>query len=174
MWDKFTADFLILQLVAGDLNGYRQSCAQFLDQFGNTQDAERANEIVWLCCLAPQALPDFEPPVRLMREAALALPAQNNVLNTYGAVLLRAGRFQEAIQTLHQATRFHSDGGTLFDFVFLAMAYQAVGQNSEARSFLDRAIRSAEAGAVETRWKWRTEFELLRKEAAQQILPAFE
>ena len=166
------ADFVILQIIAGDVKGYQRSCAELVKEFGATQSPDRANDVVWLLCLAPQALPSYDLPVRMMRQVAETPSLRNNVFNTYGAILFRAGRYQEAIEILHQATKYHPDGGTPFDFVFLAMAHQALSQTNEAQAYLGRAQRSAVAGGFETRWKWRTEFALLQKEAEQSILAA--
>ena len=97
-----------------------------------------ANDVCWACCLGPDALPDLAPAVRLA-ELAIAANADHSNLNTLGAILYRAGRFNDAIDRLREGIR--KDGRDAFasDWLFLAMAHHRLGDAKEARAALDKA-----------------------------------
>ena len=98
---------MLCLLENGDIPGYRRAAVDLLTKFGKVTDPNEANNAAWYCVLAADALPDLNAPVR-MAEAALAAfgPDQKRVaLNTLGAALYRAGRFDEAIQRLEESVR---------------------------------------------------------------------
>ena len=57
-------------------------------------------------------------------------------LNTLGAILYRAGRFEEAVRQLERSVEVHGAGGTPYDALFLAMAHHQLGHADEARRWL--------------------------------------
>jgi hypothetical protein len=59
-------------------------------------------------------------------------------LNTLGAALHRAGRFQEAISRLEEGIRKRDGTSLPQDWAFLSMAHQRLGHRREARRWLDR------------------------------------
>jgi hypothetical protein len=52
--------------------------------------------------------------------------------NTHGAVLYRAGRFEEAAKVLKECIRTHADGGNFRDWLFLALAEHRLGHTGAA------------------------------------------
>ena len=117
--------------------------------------------------LGPDAVADFAPPIGLAESAVrrAAPHKKHGPLNTLGAVLYRAGRYQEAIARLNEAVA--TDGTAAEqDHVFLAMAQQRLGATDEARKLLAK-IAPLAPGAP---FSWdRLEMELLRREAAALI-----
>ena len=87
--------------------GLRQACSDLLGRFGAMTDPQTANTVAWSCVLGPDAVADREAPVRLAELAVAGLPADQRPisLNTLGAALYRAGRFEESIRRLEEGIR---------------------------------------------------------------------
>jgi hypothetical protein len=170
----------LMRLALGNTEGYRQACRHLLDQWDISRNPNTANAIAWTCALVPNAVPDLNRPVQLS-EAALAQGGdQYEYLNTLGATLYRAGRFDEAIRTLHRAIERQGHGGTAYDHLFLAMAYQRLGDTGRAAQSLEQAvlwIKQTEAPRPSGRqtaslsWTERLELRLLRREAESMVGP---
>ena len=98
-------------------------------------------------------------------------------LNTLGAILYRAGRFEDAIRQLGRSVEVHDAEGMRYDAVFLAMAHHRLGHADEARRWLRPSnavdpitMRNPGAGD-DPSWLRRLEIELLRREATNMIEP---
>jgi len=194
-WDRASEDFAraveldaddqfalychaLLLLRKGDTRGYREFCARLMDARGDVQDERTANGIAWACALAPGSVKEYAPVLKLSEQAvARCKPSKAPMyLNTYGALLYRAGRYDAAIETLNKGVIARSDGGTPQDWLFLVMAHHRLGQTDEAsgwlaktRQWLDEALRD-ESGQpdAESPSVWdRVEIELLLREAEQ-------
>ena len=103
------------------------------------------------------------------------MPAPNR-LNTLGAALYRAGRFEEAVRQLDRSVEAHGAGGTPFDALFLAMAHHRLGRVEQARDWLRRGTAAARAAKRQANprddgssWISRLELEILGREAASLI-----
>jgi WD40 repeat protein len=139
LWPVFLGNLL---LQSNDLQGYRRLCrerAADLDFF--QLDFRDANNTAWLYCLAPDAVADFKGPVSLAQAAVDQAPDEQQRafnLNTLGAILYRAGRYQEAVDRLNQRLAAIPDEGVPQDWAFLAMAHHRLGHPTEARRWLDK------------------------------------
>ena len=60
------------------------------------------------------------------------------ILNTLGAALYRAGRFEESIRRLEESIAGRNGESQPQDWVFLALAHHRLGHGAEARRWLDR------------------------------------
>jgi WD40 repeat protein/tetratricopeptide (TPR) repeat protein len=162
----------LLCLAAGDGQGYRKACALLLDRFGQTRDPAEANALARACAFAPAALPGPARPVPLAELAVRSQPHNHAFLNTLGAVLYRAGRFEEAVQKLKEGAAREGNGGTAWDFFVLAMACHRLNRAGEARDWLARAAawmdRAGDTSRVMT-WDQRLELQLLRREATELL-----
>jgi hypothetical protein len=155
---------------AGNRAGVRRVCEDLLKRFGKTTDPAQANIVAWSCVLVPDAVADREAPIRLA-EAALARWSEgekSDVLNTLGAALYRAGRFEEAIRRLNESSKTRSDEGVPKGFAFLAMAHHRLGHQDDAKHWLDKLIAS-QVNEVPGYWD-DIESRILRREAESQIL----
>jgi WD40 repeat protein/tetratricopeptide (TPR) repeat protein len=162
----------LLQLAQGDEAGYRATCQRALARLGSTEDPRTANMVAWTCALAPGAVPDLTVPVRLSEKAVASQPKASGWLNTLGLILYRAGRCEEAVQRLNEAIAAGGKGGTVDDWLFLAMAHQRLGHTREARQWLSKAVPQAKqelAASPPPRWFERLELELLRREAEKVV-----
>jgi hypothetical protein len=99
-------------------------------------------------------------------------------MNTLGAILYRAGRFEEAIRQLRRAGELHGADGTPFDALFLAMAHHQLGHAEEARRWLRLGrsvdpIPTRDPGDRDASWISRLELEILQREASAMIEPIY-
>jgi tetratricopeptide (TPR) repeat protein len=117
-----------------------------LGQFADTEDAHISNFTSWSCALAAGAVPDFSLPITLAQRS-VELDSDNVVfhLNTLGAVLYRAGQFDEALAQLNEAElqqRDPSRAGThspAYTWYFLAMTHDRLGHRDEAHKWYEKA-----------------------------------
>jgi eukaryotic-like serine/threonine-protein kinase len=130
----------VARLQLGDVDGYRQCCADLLKRFGRTDRPEQANDAAWACALAPAAVHKLDEAIGLATIATKAEPANSAYCNTLGAVLYRAEQFEAASATLREAMRL-SKSENPEDWLFLAMTRQRQGESAEARRWLDKAAR---------------------------------
>jgi Tfp pilus assembly protein PilF len=137
--DLFDADELAergylwnrLELWQRAANDFRRSLAR------NPNSAAVANELAW-CLAAAPGRGDPEEAIRWARKAVALVPGNADYRNTLGAALYRAGRFAESAVELERDIAANSPM-IGFDWVFLAMCKQRLGQTASARIALARA-----------------------------------
>jgi predicted Zn-dependent protease len=131
---------ILLLLSQGDRAGLRHAYSDMLALSGSVMNPYTANAVAWSCALGPDGVADRETPVRLAEMSLAALPPAQKpvVMNTLGAALYRAGRYQEAISRLEEGIRTRAGEILPQDCVFLAMAHHQLGHDAEARRCLDR------------------------------------
>ena len=135
----------LTELGAGDREGYRKTCVGMLGQFAETEDAQTANFTAWSCALAADAVDDYSLPVALAERAVELDPDNDFHLKNLGAVLYRAGRFDEALAKLEEADELQGDpkhgsnSSPAYTWYFLAMTHRALGNNDEATKWYDKA-----------------------------------
>ncbi len=125
---------------AGAGGGLRRVVSDLLERFRETTMPWTANHVAWCCALAPDAVDEPEVPVRLAELALKGMPTEQKhlALNTLGAALYRAGRFEEAILRLQEAINSRNSADEPADWPFLAMAHHRLGHRDEARHWLHR------------------------------------
>jgi tetratricopeptide (TPR) repeat protein len=162
----------VLSLLSlGDEAGLRRACSDLLDRFGRSTGSLDPNNLAWYCVLAPLAVADREALVRQAESAVNDAPAaaKDACLNTLGAALYRAGRYQEAISRLDEGIRRRGGQSLPQDWVFLAMAHHQLGHDVEAHSWVDR-LRSYRPNQGDGAYWNELEIHLLRREAEAAIL----
>jgi serine/threonine protein kinase/WD40 repeat protein len=166
---------ILFRRVHDDEEGYRRACRQLLERFDVGSVALRTvNDIAWSCALGPSAVEDYGELVRLAEASARSRPAPNR-MNTVGALLYRAGRFEDAVRQLERSVAAHGAGGTQYDALFLAMAHHRLGHAEEAMHWLDRGTGPAPKNmskpdaSGDTSWIPRLELDTLRREAMATI-----
>ena len=194
-WDKASADFIkaaeckepheeawysraMLHLRDGNLDGYRSICSDMLERFGAGA--------TWTCTLSPKSGADPDRIVSLAEKLLAKSSRDHWHVNQLGAALYRAGRFEEAVTRLTEATELSCHPyrtNMLYTWFYLAMAHHRLGHADEARRWLDRAVQGTEEalkspaeplgksgnpdGVIPPNWNRRLTLRLLRREAEQ-------
>jgi Flp pilus assembly protein TadD len=142
----FWHDEAVLRLKVGDVEGYRRVCRGMLARFGGSNSPVEAECIARTCCLAPGAVADYEPVLRLADRAVTGTEnhqAYRWFLIARGMADYRAGRFAGAIDWLRKSLTPGADSEEPvrdgLAHAVLAMAHHRLGQAEEARKALDRA-----------------------------------
>jgi tetratricopeptide (TPR) repeat protein len=126
---------------------------------------------------------DFSSPIRLAENGAARDSANFSQLMALGAVLYRAGRFEEAVQSLNEAQRVYSPMDEqrttiAYNSYFLAMAHHRLGHHEEAGHWLAKAVNPSDDWLPQKRdaarsnavsWNRRLTLNLLGHEA-QELL----
>src|SRR5262249_28445176 len=148
----------------GDTEGYQLACAGIADRLppvGRKLSAAEANNAARAFALGPNATDDWARPLAWIDHALAQVAAlekanpetkdevprvRHAYLNTHGAVLYRAGRFEEAAKVLREGMSLHPNGGEFHDWLFLALAAHRLDHAVAAKEAAARA-RAAQAGA---------------------------
>ena len=129
--------------------------------------------------LAPDALADWTKLLKLAEKAHADDRKNYDTINNLGAVLYRAGRFKEAAQRLTEAeAAFKQTPSTrsaiVYNWLFQAMAHHRLGHDTEAASWLKKAVQAIDESktgqdpATNT-WNRRVTLQLLRREAEELL-----
>jgi serine/threonine protein kinase/Flp pilus assembly protein TadD len=171
----------LLRLRVADRPGFRKACADMLERFGRSPALQVNYFTVWTCALAPDAVADWERPLQLARQACAAGPKNFDNLHNLGAVLYRAGRFEEAAQRLTEAQAAFPEAtdprsSIIYTWLFLAMTEHRLGHGQQAKQFLAKAVKDIEQPAADrpgdgsTRtWNRRLTLQILRHEAEEVL-----
>jgi tetratricopeptide (TPR) repeat protein len=134
---------------------YRAYCSDLLQRFGNSlaTDADR-NNLAWSCVLGPDAVSDMSRIVQFAQRAVASNSSNAAYVNTLGAALYRAGRYEEAIDKLQRSMSLNGGQGIPEDWFFLAMAYYKLGEKEKGQEWLTKAVqRAAGSGSAKPEWK---------------------
>ncbi len=143
-WDKASADFVkatqckepdeeawysraMLELRDGTQGRYREVCSDMLQRFGEGA--------VWICTLTPNSGADPDRIVDLAEKLPANSSRDHGHITQLGAALYRAGRFEDAVKRLTEATELtaHPYRTNMFHtHFFLAMAHHRLGHAEEA------------------------------------------
>jgi tetratricopeptide (TPR) repeat protein len=190
-WDNATADFskaielnpndmgswyfrALVCLQLGDRAGYRKACAAMLAHFSSSLSPEAVDITPWTCIQIPDGLDDWSRLVQLTEKTLAADRDNGDRLATLGAVLYRAGRFQEAARRLTEAEaaflKAKDPAKTMaYTCLFLAMTQKRLGHAEQAKEWLAKAVReidqpSPERAKINQAWNRRLTLGLLRRE----------
>jgi WD40 repeat protein/serine/threonine protein kinase len=159
-------------LAAGDRIGWERTITSLLDRFPGPMAPTDSEAVAWLCSLGPYTIADRESPIRLA-EAAVRDATESQkpgLLNTLGAALYRAGRYDEAIRRLEEAMQARPGGqGNAADWLLLAMAHHRLGHRDLARRWLER-LADYRASEDPRMFSYDLDIRLLRCEAEALIL----
>ncbi len=168
----------LARLSGGQVDEYRQDCGEMLQRVGQTDNAGDHFFVAWACVLAPDATTDWATAVALAEKSVQGDPQSAMCLNALGAVLYRAGRFDEALVRLSEAAALVEQTGAAsnlspaYPWFFLAMTQHRLGHAEEAKQWLDKAVTwtdkalaDADQGTTDLPWNRRLTLKLLRDEA---------
>jgi serine/threonine protein kinase/WD40 repeat protein/tetratricopeptide (TPR) repeat protein len=175
-------------LKAGDAAAYRAACAGIAERLPRgdpkvshheSNSAARANT------LGPNATDDWTRTLAWTEHALARLaeiekdrPAlkelvrkeRHRFLNTRGAVLYRAGRFEEAAKVLRESTSLLADGSEFHGWLFLALAEQRLGHADAAMKAAAKARAALAGPKPDSVWE-RAEMKLLAAELNAALPP---
>ena len=172
-------ELALAQLAASEPGDYRTTSLAMLEKFATSRKPSFTQFAIWTCVLAPGALSDYSSAIDGAERLALEQPKSPDALKNLGAVLFRAGKFEQALRKLAESDRvFNETKGKrryspAYAWFFLAMAHHESGNAAEARSWLDKAIAQTDAELNDRKspapWNRRLTLELFRKEAEAMI-----
>jgi serine/threonine protein kinase/WD40 repeat protein len=167
----------IFRRARGDKTAYGEACRQLLRLFEASELVPRvAGDIARACALGSGAVEDYARVVHLAELAVASRPTSRR-LNTLGAILYRAGRFEEAVRQLNRSVELHDADDTPFGALFLAMAHHRLGHAEDARRWLrlgtavDPIAMQEPGDRGGKSWIPWLELEILRREATAMIEP---
>jgi tetratricopeptide (TPR) repeat protein len=136
-------------------------------------------DVIWPATVFPNAdvgLANWLPYMQKVLAKHLSPEERNRVL---GAALYRTGQSREAIRQLMEATKADPDGGTAWDWFFLALAHHALKDSSTAQAALSSArawMQRKKDGLlrnplhlVELSWMEELELRILEAEVARLV-----
>jgi tetratricopeptide (TPR) repeat protein len=172
---------------AGDAAGYRAACAGMAERLPRGEPKmshHESNSAARAATLGPNATNDWTKTLAWTEHALtrlaeiekarpnlkeLILRERHRFLNTRGAVLYRAGRFEEASKVLRKAMSVLSDGAELHSTLFLALAEARLGNTHAALEAAAEARRALAGPKPASVWE-QAEMELLAAEL-NAVLP---
>jgi WD40 repeat protein/tRNA A-37 threonylcarbamoyl transferase component Bud32 len=166
---------VLLLLKQGDLARYRELCETIVRDYGSGGGPWTRDAAAYLCSLGPGSVADLDRVVAIERQVVAEAPDEYAYRDTLGAILYRAGRFEEAIRELEKSIRLHGKGGAESTWLYLSMANSRLGRRDHARRWLDKLdeeLRNAvhpREGQIPTSWEHEVHRELLRGEAERLI-----
>jgi serine/threonine protein kinase/WD40 repeat protein/tetratricopeptide (TPR) repeat protein len=144
-WPRFTIAANLL--LSGDKDGYRRTCAEGWQRFGDGKNHFAVAFVTRACGLAPDALTDSLAPVQVMSQVATADPTPLHLF-LLGLVHYRAGQWDQAISRFEasiSANRaWHED--TVQSGLGLALAHHRRGDIEKGRQWLTRSVDRLEQG----------------------------
>jgi hypothetical protein len=134
LWFEYAA----AQLLAGDRSGYRRTCASMVAR-GQARPPMRGFLVARACTLAPDSTDDPKQPFRLF-----AIEAGNNeafwALTERAALNFRTGEPRNTVLGAeHSLVVDGRPGRAVLNWLWLALAYQKMGNPKESRRWLVKA-----------------------------------
>lgn len=135
---------MLVDLDAGEVESFRRLCRDQLTEQGETPDPEIASQVAMLCAQSAAATDDWSKPLKLAERAVAGAKKPSDRwqrLVIVGAALVRAGRFESAIEKLEEAIKLRGDNGTetYGEEYWLALAQHQLGRSKEAQERLIQA-----------------------------------
>jgi tetratricopeptide (TPR) repeat protein len=139
---KAWSDYALVRLQLKDLPGYREACARLMKAIDGPEkpNLENLAMIAWVCSVDPESEVNLGPLIQALekQKADPSSPQYYPYLRALGSALYRAGKPQEAVKRLQDATVSRKTP-TPAAWIFLAMAHHELGQKNEAKQWLAKA-----------------------------------
>lgn len=165
-------------LGADDPAAYRNASGDMRKQFAESEIANELHFTAWTCVLASDAVDDYSLAIELAERAIEAEPKLAAYGQCLGAVLFRAGKFEDAVKHLNKVVASEDNENTshAYGWYFLAMTHHQLGNQDEARKWLDKAVDHTEKSLDQDRdnyepvsWNRELTLQLLREESQSLI-----
>jgi len=135
----------ILHLARGNSHDFHIACEAMIGRLATSSVAGDANTLAWILSLTSQRLDDMDLMVERARYACDStryLRIRHISYNTLGLALYRAGKYDDALATIHQSIELKDGLANDADCLVLAMIYQALGNVTESARWFEIARRS--------------------------------
>jgi tetratricopeptide (TPR) repeat protein len=120
---------------------WEHAAADYQKALRLSQQLPWINELAWLLATCPDAkVRNPRRAVELAGVAVAAAPLQGQFWNTLGVAHYRAGDWKAAVVAFNKSMLLRR-GGDAFDWFFLAMIQQKLGDPAEARKRYDQAVQ---------------------------------
>jgi eukaryotic-like serine/threonine-protein kinase len=173
-WDPAWHCYALVCLRVEDQAGYRRVVRALLAAAGPTSSRATADVLAWTGSVGAVEAETVASILKLAERAVAELPpgvtqGRHEILNTLGAALYRAGRYQDSVDRLNEGIAVGGGPGLAQDWIFLAMAHHRLGHAAEARLWLAKVPPRDLEGSP---FSWDAlEVDVLRREA-QAIIAA--
>ncbi len=159
--------YLLCALAAGRRVEAAEGLRLFLERMTPVTAAKEQYKLVRVGRVVPCGPGEAQKLLAIAR-SDVAAQRSSSALDFLGAALYRAGQYQPAIDALLESIKLDGDGGYVESWVFLAMAYQRLGNASEARRWLGRYQDWYRRARLDT-WPLQTRYRLLHDEASALV-----
>ncbi|MEX2171477.1 MAG: hypothetical protein WD851_19315 [Pirellulales bacterium] len=133
-------------LAAGRDAAYRETCREMVQRFGNSTDPNVASSVIEVCVCCATTVDNWHQLLPIAKVGARHIHDSPRFL---AATQFRAGQYKDALETFRGVERLNSLRA--FDFFFLAMTHDRLGQRKDAMLRLEQAhawIEEADASAA--------------------------
>ncbi len=164
----YGAALLCLQL--GETGQYEKLRTDLFARFGHIQDPWRADQLAFLCTLAPDTAGLMEKVLPITQRLAKSRRGDYDPYVTFGAALFRAGHYEKAIEQFDEAIRHEGDRGKPWHWLFMALANYKLGQHEKCKGWLDQADDDRRNASTRSKpysdldWREKLLTEVLRRE----------
>ncbi len=170
-----SSQLAVLYISRGEFESYRELCKRIAHSRMLWTSALGPNAVtmVWTCVLGPNAVSDYAPFIQTASKMRSERPTDLNNAENYGAILFRAGHFEDAMkQLVESSVREVHPMKINFSWYLRAMTHKQLKQESEAIAWLQKADVAADALLSlgnQVEWNERSEIKLFQKEARDLI-----
>ncbi len=162
----------LLSINNGELSEYQRACKTMIVRFKESKVPDDLHFTAWTCALAPDAVNDYASVIKIARKSVAQVSANQQYLDGLGAILMRAGAYEEAHQVLTKALDVTATEKASPSYIlyFLAMTEHHLGRREEAKKHLQQSNEFADQELTGMPpWNRKLTLELLRMEAETLI-----
>jgi serine/threonine protein kinase/tetratricopeptide (TPR) repeat protein len=172
--DEVTSHYqaALLATTSGNAPRYREICSSMLETYGDSEDPKATYFTAWATALGTDAADDYSAAIKLARYSVEKSPDDRQFQTALGAILSRAGQYDEARIVLTQAMKRAASERTSVSYInyLLAMSEHHRGNAEAAKEHLRAANETAEVELKQSPpWNRRLTIELLKSEATALI-----
>ncbi|MCS7469981.1 protein kinase [Stieleria sp. ICT_E10.1] len=153
-------------LFSGRIKDCHAYCADLLEQFGQTEDPQTAQILIYCLNRDPAAVEDWTVPLRL---AELVLTSEAPNKKNLAFLYSRAGQHKRAIELREESIRDAQREFTATDCILIGLSYHGLGDFEAAKHYLDKANRIAAEDAAQ---KNDTDYQGLYRQLAELLASA--
>lgn len=109
-------------------------------QQGTPEEGSVKNAMAWLYMAGPAEACQPRKALPLAKRAVQLLPEDSDANNTLGIIYYRLEDYRKAVEALNRSVDLQKKAGTAFDYFFLAMSLEKLGQKKKAFECFEKAV----------------------------------